>query len=141
MRITFSMLAERHLFYYGSSVVDSVNICTFQSFISRVYDRKLDLSAIYMGLVFHRILLIVEKWNMSILFVWICYSPGFSTAFIVTICHYIRVFLCQRCSEVETPVLNATVGREAEIVRKVMQEQITQLSSACSNSTIKILEH
>ena len=95
-----------------------------------------------MGLVFHRILLIVEKWNMSVLSVWICYSPGlFSTAFIVTICHDIRVFLCQRCSEVETPVLNATVGREAEIVPKVMQEQITQLSSACSNSTIKMLEH
>ena len=94
------------------------------------------------ALFFHSILLIVEKWNKSILSVWIFYSPGFfSTAFIVIICHGVRAFLCQRCSEIETPVLNMTVGREVEIVGKVMQEQINQLSSACSNSAIKILEH
>ena len=70
------------------------------------------------------------------------YSPGFfSKAFIVTVCHDIRVFLCQRCSKVETPVLNVTVEREAEIMGKLIQGQITHLSSACSNSAIKILEH
>ena len=34
-----------------------------------------------------------------------------------------------------------TVGKEAEIAGKLLQGQITQLSSACSNSTIKLIEH
>ena len=95
-----------------------------------------------LSFIFWVINLIAEKWNKPILSVWIFYSPGFfSPAFIVTICHDIRAFLSQRCFGVETPVLNVTIGREAEIVGQVMQGQITQLSSVCSNPAIKMLKH
>ena len=75
-----------------------MKICTFWGLISIVYGRKLDLSAVYLRLVFFffTALLIVEKWNKSVLSVyqkvfWIFYSPGFpSTIFILTICYDIH---------------------------------------------------
>ena len=111
-------------------LVNSLNIFTYYGGFNQhsLWYRKLDYQQYIWALFFHSILLIFEKWNKSVLSVWIFYSPGFFfTAFIVTICHGIREFFCQRCSEVETPVLNVNVGREAEIVGKVMQGQITEL--------------
>ena len=60
-------------------LVNSLNIFTYYGGFNQhsLWYRKLDYQQYIWALFFHSILLIFEKWNKSVLSVWIFYSPGF----------------------------------------------------------------